>query len=351
MPTTRFHLVPLSARTSVGATAEATAAAIRAGISRIAEHPFLLDVLGNPLLCGREPTLPAKQLGTSRMATLLDLSLGQVFAKIPALAATGARVPVWLALPTPRPGFTEADARAVAAHLATQLSCPVQPIAEGHAAGMLALHAACDAITTGHIDLALVGAVDSYLSVDTLAWLDHQRRLMRPGVRGGFPPGEGSAFIAIASDDGLRRHGLPSHVRIAGVAMAKETASELSDEGLQGQALTEVITDVAGSFPDARSRFDDVYADINDERARTTDLAFALLRCGALFRDGSQYVSTVESVGELGAVTPVLHGILGARSQARGYARGSCALILGSSWNGIRGAILLERLAAGAATV
>lgn len=106
--------------------------------------------------------------------------------------------------------------------------------------------------------------------------------------------------------------------------------------------MTEVFRRIGGALSQG-ARFDDVYIDINDERARTTDYAFALLRCGGLFRDGSQYTTTVSSTGELGAASSAFSCVLALRSFARGYSRGEHALISAASWDGLRGAILLRR--------
>ena len=48
------HIVATAVRCAVGLTAESAAAAIRAGISRVAEHPFMVDAAGEKLLCARD---------------------------------------------------------------------------------------------------------------------------------------------------------------------------------------------------------------------------------------------------------------------------------------------------------
>ena len=91
-----------------------------------------------------------------------------------------------------------------------------------------------------------------------------------------------------------------------------------------------------------RERFDDFFCDINGERARTTDLAFTLVRTGSLFRDGA-YVTPTGSVGDVGAAAAPLNCIVAAQAWARGYAHGTTALVSGASWAGLRGAALLGR--------
>ena len=47
-------VVSLGARTPLGLSAEAAAAAARAGIRRIAEHAFMVDPAGEPLMTAAE---------------------------------------------------------------------------------------------------------------------------------------------------------------------------------------------------------------------------------------------------------------------------------------------------------
>jgi 3-oxoacyl-[acyl-carrier-protein] synthase-1 len=218
-----------------------------------------------------------------------------------------------------------------------------QFMAQGHAGAVVGLDRAVSLITSGQSGLCLVGGVESYLEADALAWLDGERRVMRGDIRGGFPPGEGAALFAVASDALRRQLGLPSLATVEAVACANETADEKSAEGLQGVALTEVFRRVGSALKSAGQRFDDVYVDINDERARTTDYAFALLRCGARFRDGSQYETMVGKTGELGAASAAFNCVLAATALASGYSRGQHALVSSASWNGLRGAVLLRK--------
>jgi 3-oxoacyl-[acyl-carrier-protein] synthase-1 len=217
-----------------------------------------------------------------------------------------------------------------------------QDLGLGHAGGLLGLNQAVEWISAGQIELCLVGGVDSYLDPDTIDWLDADRRLARDGSRGGFPPGEGAAILALASDGLRKRLGVRSLAVVRGVACTRELRDENAPEGLQGEALTEAYLRVGEHLAAAHEQFDDFFCDINNERARTTDLAFALLRAGHLFRD-TAYVTTAGSIGDLGAATAPFNVVLAARAWARGYAKGKTALVSGASWAGTRGAALLHK--------
>lgn len=335
-------IVAVAARTPVGLRAETTAAAIRAGISRIREHPSLMNAAGAALMCARDGLLPETLMGASRISEIAAATLGELRSKLSSRLMGRGAVPLFLALPAARPGFGDREVATVRRSLgAHDGAFELRTTAQGHAGALVALDSAMQQITSKNAELAVVGGVDSYLDADTLDWLEADRRLMRDDIRGGFPPGEGAAFIALVRS-GRREPNLPSLARLCAVAHATESAPEYSDEQ-QGSALTDVYLRLGACLP-LGARFDDVFIDINDERSKTTDYAFALLRCGQFFRDGSEYVTSVRSVGDLGAASAILHCILATCSFTRGYARGTHALVSSASWNGLRAGALLRRL-------
>jgi 3-oxoacyl-[acyl-carrier-protein] synthase-1 len=341
-----IHLVALSARTPVGFRAESSAAAIRAAVSRVTTHPIFVDAEGEPVRCGRDAQLSPKLIGRERLLELAELALAELVEKLAAHGRADGPLPVLLALPEARPGFDAADAQWVARSLTARTPgarIDAQTVGSGHAGGAWGIAEAIKRIQQQRSELCIVGGADSYLDGATLDWLEEARRLACQGSRSGFSPGEGASFVALASD-GLRRQlRLPSLGVIRAAACTVETRLEASPESLQGEALTAAFQKVAADLRRPDERFDDCYCDINGERARTDDFAFALLRVGGLFRDGSDYRTPVAAVGDQGAATISLNCVLAARSWARQYASGTTALIFGASWAGSRGAVLLER--------
>jgi 3-oxoacyl-[acyl-carrier-protein] synthase-1 len=340
------HVIALAAQTPVGHSAEMSAASIRAGISRVGQHPFFIDPAGEPLMCAHYPLLAPSTLVLSRMKGLASRALREVVAKL-GRPPVGGKVPLLLTLPEERPGMGGATVREIVAALSVE-SLPdgwmIAPreLGLGHAGGFLGLNQAVQWISGGQVELCLVGGVDSYMDPDTIDWLDAGRRLARDGSRGGFPPGEGAAIIALASEGFRKQAGLPSLAVVRGVACTKEMRDENAPEGVQGEALTDAYLQVGAHLAGPGERFDDFYCDVNNERSRTTDLAFALLRAGHLFRD-TAYVATAGSIGDVGAATVPLNVILAARAWTRGYSKGKTALVSGASWAGIRGAALLHK--------
>ena len=63
-------LVGTGARTPVGATAPATAAAVRAGVAGFGDHPFMVDTAGNKMVAAAAPYLSVDVTGPERLSAL-----------------------------------------------------------------------------------------------------------------------------------------------------------------------------------------------------------------------------------------------------------------------------------------
>jgi 3-oxoacyl-[acyl-carrier-protein] synthase-1 len=347
--TRTVSIVALSARTAVGLRAESSAAAVRAGVSRVREHPFIVDATGEKLKCAFVGALDPTLLGPRRVLSLARGALLEIVNKLTARGPYPDRIPVLLALPEVRPGFSADHARFIQQQLTADefpgvAGLLVERGGEGHAGALRALETAGQRVASGQHELCIIGGADSYLEADTLDWLDADRRLLRAEIRSGFPPGEGASMLALASNSARRELGLPVLATVRSVATAHETRRADSQEGLLGEALTEAFTR-AGRGLGPRELFQDIYCDINGERDRTDDYGFALLRTSQLFRDGTAYSMSTTQCGDLGAASAAFHCVLATRAWQRGYARGPTALVWGASWTGLRGAALLDQSA------
>lgn len=345
------HIVATALRCPVGLDAASAAVAIRAGINMVAEHPALQDMVGEMVLCGRDPLLDPGIDTPDRMVQMAEHCLLSLAQDLMMTGAWTARPRLLLALPEVRPGFEPADARRVAQAIAVRLSAvsiqvDVELFGVGHAGGLQALGEARSRVIRGDHGLVLVGGVDSYLGAQTLRWLDEDRRLARVGVRAGLPPGEGAAFVAVANEATCQRHGLASLTRVCGVACAQEHRDPAAVQGLMGEALTIALREVAEDFCASGDLVGDAYGDINGERVRTEDWGFALMRTAHLFRDGTEYAFPAGQCGDMGAATGPMACVLAAQAWRFGRASNSRALAWAGSWGGLRAAALLESVRA-----
>lgn len=342
------HVVAIGARTPVGLLAESAAAAVRARISRVRAHPFMVDSTGEKLRCAYDARLDPSLFGASRLLALAHAALGEVTSKLTRHGPYPLPIAGLVALPESRPGLPVHHVEWVAHSLGAQPlakihSLQVHAVGVGHAGALYALETGALMISQGKAELCIAGGVDSYLEADTIAWLDSERRLACDDTRSGFPPGEGAGFLALASQSTRMRLGLPSLARIRGIGTARETRSLDSDEGTLGEGLTQAVLAAGADLHPGREVVTDLYCDINGERWRIDDWRFALLRTQRLFQDGSIYTNAVGEWGDLGAASGALNCILAIQAWQRRYARGPRAMVWGSSWSGLRAAAVLEQ--------
>lgn len=346
---TDMKLVASGARAPVGTTAESVAAAVRAGISRV--RRLQVPELGrqSASFLARDALLdPGEWSGAARMAALGAAALAEVLGKLaPALTQWNAEVPVLVGLPEERPGWKSADAARVVAALAAvgsaRLRLRVEPRLAGHASALEGLQEAVRRVSrAGGFPLAIVGGVDSYHDVQTLAWLRERNQWLEAGARTGFAPGEAAAFVAVMAAPDARRWGLVPHATVRTATTARETRLIHTDDLNLGEGLTAAVGEALAPLGGTQVQVENIHSDINGERYRSEEWGFVALRLGSAFRDASAVHTPVSSCGEVGAATGALNLVLCAQAWRRRYARGPRALLWGSSEAGLRAAALLE---------
>ncbi len=342
---TPVEVVAVGARTPVGLTAESSAAAVRAGISRYAEYPFI-DPRGEPVVVAADRLLDPKTEGRARLVPMVESVLEEVESKLGQESLQGSTLRIFLALPEARPGFSESDAAWVTNSLearfrAKRSNAHVELAGRGHAGAIRAVEQAVRECSRSRDTLVLVAGVDSYHHAETFAWLERSRRFAQPGIRSGFTPGEGAGCLALASS-ALRRHlRLPHLGLVRGTCTAREQLLRDSDTGSFGAAMTQAVKGALAGLSLPHEGIDLLYTDINGERYRSEEWGFVALRTPLAWKSLG-YKAPSDCWGDVGAAFGTLAGVLAVQAFARGYARGPRALVLAGSDGGLRGAMLLQ---------
>ncbi|WP_123784064.1 hypothetical protein [Corallococcus macrosporus] len=193
-------------------------------------------------------------------------------------------------------------------------------------------------------DQALVLACDSLVSPERLAAQLDERRLKTPDHPVGYMPGEGAVALLLERRDATRERAQPPIAYLFKPATAQEPHCRDAKAPPVGRALEEVLAlalsqAAATSLPEGS-----LYLDLNGEEFRAREWGQTLLRARDTCRvDEWRAVIPALSFGELGAVSPLVSVCLATRAFARGYGRGSHALILVAGDDGHRAGLLLER--------
>ena len=104
--TASVHIIAVGARTPLGLRAASSAAALRAGISSLGCHPFMVDRVGDPMPGALDHALDPGMTGPTRLVAMAESALREVCALLENSKGPPLRLPVYLGLPEYRPGLT-----------------------------------------------------------------------------------------------------------------------------------------------------------------------------------------------------------------------------------------------------
>ncbi len=341
------RVVRCGAQTPVGLTATESAASVRAGISRIGEHPFLVGRAGERVQVARATHLSDELLGVDRWIELAIPAASEALLDLHRSAASMPSMPLVLGLPAERPGLPATFAEDIAAGLGRNgdLPCSFSEIVTltcGHAAGLMAFEEGVRRISGGTSELCLVGGVDSYLQPQTLEWLDAERRLHSEIQRWGFVPGEAAGFCLLASESAVTTYGLDAPGRVLATATAREANVIGTDTVCVGEGLTDAFRHVLDVLDPSNQTVDQIICDLNGERYRVDEYGFASARTSEFLADASDFLAPADCWGDVGAASGPLFIMLAQAAARKGYAAGPRTLVWTSSESGERSAILLS---------
>jgi 3-oxoacyl-[acyl-carrier-protein] synthase-1 len=214
----------------------------------------------------------------------------------------------------------------------------------GHAAGLLALAAGARQVARGASDACIVAGVDSYIAPETLEWLEERNLLHGGGLRKnpwGFLPGEGAGALLLARAGVFERLGLTAVSSLLGFGSAFEAKGARTQTVCIGEGLTAALRAALATLP-KRARVTDLYCDMNGEPGRADEYGFATLRVSEAYDPDLQCETPVDCLGDTGAASGVLFAVLAAIAAAKGYSRGTTALIHCASETGERAAATLH---------
>lgn len=297
------------------------------------------------MVVAREPTLDPADQGPDRFAQLARPALIEALGSLPAVGAR-ARIHVAIGLPEPRPGLSPDVALAMARLIAdaTGLSTGeggFTPLPRGNAAGILAMELARERLLAGRSEIVVIGGVDSYLTADTLEWMDEAGMLKSALNRNGFPPGEGAGFCVLATSTVAERLGLPVLGWLTSVASANEPNRIRTDTICVGRGLSDAISGATAQLRRPEELVDDSICDLNGEPYRSEEFTFTVLRTQLAFADFTRFTTPSDCWGDVGAASGPLFTCLAVAAGRRGYARGSRTMIWASSEGGDRAAAVL----------
>lgn len=349
MTSTPLTVLSTGLVTSVGLTAPASCAAIRAKLANPSETLFI-DSAGQWIV-GHSVPLEHPWSGRAKLVKMAVRAIEQALQGIP--RREWGAIPLLLCVAEPeRPGRIEgldADLFAdIQSELQVRFATDSRVIARGHVSVATALSLArallADCQTgrgqTGRpgVSRVLIAAADSLLSGPTLDVYERADRLLTVRNSNGFLPGEGGAALLIGSDPGARSREL----LICGVGLASEAATLEAAEPLRGEGLSQAIR---AALQDAGCGLEDVdlrITDISGEQYYFKEAALAMLRLLRARKEEFDIWHPAECIGESGAVAGLATLIVAETACRKAYAPGAGILCHMANDAGERAALILR---------
>lgn len=342
-----MQIAGFGASTPVGRDGWSSAAAVRAGISGFQQHPYMIDGAGEPLRVAAAPWLDIELAESSRFEALLFPAIEEAMASVEASRGSEMSLALALALPAPRPGLPaslESDLRARLAARFNDRFVEVAITSGGHAGGLLGMRASCRRILQGRVNGCVVAGVESYLSPETLEWLEEKDQLHGAGELNnawGFVPGEAAGAVLLLDGPSATRAGIEPFARVQSVSAATEHHPMGTREVCVGEGLTAALRGALAALPDG-AKVTDIYCDMNGEPYRADEFGFASLRTRERFEAAGDFIAPADCWGDVSAASAPLSAMLSSIAFHKAYACGSYAMLWGSSEGGERAAALLE---------
>ncbi len=340
-------VIGAGARTALGRSLPATAAAVRARIRHAGLHPFLVDARDRRVTVARADWLSLDMDGGPRLVSLATNAAKEALAPLVRAGDRETRLRIFVGLPEPRPGRPD-DLEAIVTEALGKKAIwrervdAVVCLPQGHASALGALAEGAAAIRRGDADLCLVGGVDSYLEPETLRWLDETERLHTSRRPWGFTPGEAAAFCLLASPRWLASSALAAPISLVAAASSTEAARIRTDTVCVGRGLSAAFEGALAPLVSKGERVTRAIGDLNGEPYRADELGFTLTRFADAFVHPGDILAPSAFWGDVGAASGALFAGLAFESAVRRRDRVQTTLVWGSSEGGSRAAAVLR---------
>jgi len=209
-------------------------------------------------------------------------------------------------------------------------------IADGHAAGLMAVDRAVQGIRSGQFSICLAGGIETYLLSKVLLRLEQRDQLHGGSNTWGFIPGEAAGFCLLASASAADRLGVEKLGEILATAHDQEKNVIGSQTVCLGEGLSKAVRRALDAIPDRGLKIDQIYCDMNGEPYRADEFGFTMQRVSRRLVSADQFFTPADCWGDVGAASGPLSLVLAIVAGRKGYSLGPMTLILTSSEGGAR---------------
>jgi 3-oxoacyl-[acyl-carrier-protein] synthase I len=325
--------------TSVGLSAPAACAAIRAAISNHTETRFI--GAGGEWIIAAQVPLDQPWRGREKLVQMLALVVGECLD--PFGPPEPRTLPLLLCVAEKdRPGRLDGLDGQMLEELAERTGIEFHPefstvITYGRVAAAVALSRASVLIHQHGAPRVMIAAADSLLHVGTLSAYLNQGRLLVPGNSNGFVPGEAAGAVMLSALPGPG-----PQLFCTGLGFSQEPATIASEMPLRGDGLAAAIKNALADAGCAMHELDFRITDTTGEHYYFKEAALALSRVMRQRKDTFDIWHPTDCLGETGAAVGVVALAVALAACRKGYAPGPNLLFHSGTDGGERAAAVLR---------
>jgi 3-oxoacyl-[acyl-carrier-protein] synthase-1 len=324
--------------TSVGLSAPASCAAIRAKISNPSETRFIDS--GGEWIMAHQVELEQPWRGMTKLARMAAIAIEEALLEVP--KNEWEQIPLLLCVAEKeRPGrMDRLDDRLfvnIQDELQVRFASQSSVVAQGRVSVAFALLQARALIYEHNIRLVLIVATDSLITWPTLSYYEREERLLSPRNSNGFMPGEGAGAILV----GPPRRG-QAQLLCMGLGFGTEKAHIQSEEPLRAEGLT---TAIKAALADSGCEMHDLdfrITDLSGEQYYFKEAALALSRILRKRKEEFDLWHPAECTGEVGALAGISILALADAACQKAYTKGFSILAHMGNDPGSRVAMVLN---------
>ena len=323
--------------TSVGLSAPASCAAIRAKISNPTETRFMGSD-GEWIMAHQVP-LEKPWRGLAKLSRMATMAITECLEGLP--REEWGKLPLLLCVAEKeRPGRFEGLDDRLFGEIQKELDVRFAPgsaiVAHGRVSVAVALAQARKLIAEGDCPLALIAAADSLLTWPTLSVYERDDRLLTTRNSNGLMPGEGAGALLVGQPTGK------AELQCKGVGFALEKAHVDSGEPLRADGLSAAIKNALSDAGCALHDLDYRITDLSGEQYYFKEAALALSRVLLQRKAEFDLWHPAESIGEAGAAAGIAVLAVASAAGSKAYAPGPGILAHLANDTGQRAAVVLN---------
>jgi 3-oxoacyl-[acyl-carrier-protein] synthase-1 len=308
--------------TSVGLSAPATCAAIRAKISNPTETRFIDS--GGEWIMAHQVELEQPWRGLAKLCRMAVMAIEEALAEIP--RDEWGRIPLLLCVaekerPGRLEGLDDQLFQDIKSQLDVRFAVESAVIAQGRVSIALALGHARSLIYEHKLPCVLIAATDSLINWPALNYYEREGRLLTPRNSNGFMPGEGAGALLVGAPQCSQ-----SQLLCTGLGFCFEDAHIQTEKPLRAQGLSLAIKAALAEAECEMHDMDFRITDLSGEQYYFKEAALALSRTLRKRKEEFDLWHPAECIGEAGALAGASIFSLADSACRKGYAKGPAIL-------------------------